>query len=70
MPIPAVRGDITSSDGTVLAMTVQTDQVTADPPEIRQSMKAAESAAGQGGSRARPAAADEAVRRTPLAAPS
>ena len=38
VPIPAVRGDITSSDGTVLAMTVQTDQVTADPPEIRQSM--------------------------------
>jgi cell division protein FtsI (penicillin-binding protein 3) len=29
--IPAVRGSITSSDGTVLAMTVQTDLVYADP---------------------------------------
>ena len=31
IPIPAVRGAITSSDGTVLAMTVQTDMVYADP---------------------------------------
>lgn len=31
IPIPAVRGSITSSDGTVLAMTVQTDLVYADP---------------------------------------
>jgi cell division protein FtsI (penicillin-binding protein 3) len=31
IPIPAVRGSITSSDGTVLAMTVQTDMVYADP---------------------------------------
>ncbi len=36
LPIPAVRGEITSSDGTVLAMTVQTDQVAADPPLIKQ----------------------------------
>jgi cell division protein FtsI (penicillin-binding protein 3) len=32
--IPAVRGRITTSDGTVLAMTVQTEQITADPGEI------------------------------------
>ncbi len=32
--IPAVRGSITSSNGTVLAMTVQTDAVTADPVQI------------------------------------
>jgi cell division protein FtsI (penicillin-binding protein 3) len=31
---PAVRGDITSSDGSVLAMTVQTETVYADPPLI------------------------------------
>jgi cell division protein FtsI (penicillin-binding protein 3) len=36
VPIPAVRGAITSSDGTVLAMTVQTDQVAADPPVIKE----------------------------------
>jgi cell division protein FtsI (penicillin-binding protein 3) len=35
LPIPAVRGAITSSDGTMLAMTVQTDQVAADPPLIK-----------------------------------
>jgi cell division protein FtsI (penicillin-binding protein 3) len=34
LPIPSLRGEITSSDGTVLAMTVQTDQVAADPPLI------------------------------------
>jgi cell division protein FtsI (penicillin-binding protein 3) len=32
--IPAVRGDITTSDGTVLAMTVQTYTVFADPVQI------------------------------------
>ena len=32
--IPAVRGTITSSDGKVLAMTVQTDLVFADPAQI------------------------------------
>ncbi len=31
IPIPAVRGGITTSDGTVLAMTVQTYTVFADP---------------------------------------
>ena len=37
--VPAVRGAVTTSDGTVLAMTVQTDQVTADPPQIKHSMR-------------------------------
>ncbi len=32
--IPAVRGSITTSDGRVLAMTVQTDLVFADPAQI------------------------------------
>ena len=32
--IPAERGTITTADGTTLAMTVQEDQVTADPPQI------------------------------------
>jgi cell division protein FtsI (penicillin-binding protein 3) len=32
--VPTVRGSITTSDGTVLAMTVQTDQVSADPALI------------------------------------
>ena len=34
IPIAAVRGDITTSDGTVLAMTVQTYTVFADPVQI------------------------------------
>jgi cell division protein FtsI (penicillin-binding protein 3) len=34
IPIPAERGSITTADGTTLAMTVQEDQVTADPPQI------------------------------------
>ena len=33
--VPAMRGSITTADGTTLAMTVQTDQVTADPPTIK-----------------------------------
>ena len=37
LPIPAVRGQIVSSDGTVLALTVQTDLVYADPVMIEQS---------------------------------
>src|SRR5580693_216017 len=37
--IPVVRGSITSSDGTVLAMTVQTDLVYADPAEIPQAQR-------------------------------
>jgi cell division protein FtsI (penicillin-binding protein 3) len=32
--VPAVRGSIVTSDGTVLAMTVQTDTVIADPQQI------------------------------------
>jgi cell division protein FtsI (penicillin-binding protein 3) len=32
--VPAVRGSITTADGTTLAMTVQEDTVTADPPQI------------------------------------
>ncbi len=35
-PVPAMRGSVTTADGTTLAMTVQTDQVTADPPTITQ----------------------------------
>ncbi len=34
---PAVRGEIVSSDGTVLAMTMRTDTVYADPPLIKKS---------------------------------
>jgi cell division protein FtsI (penicillin-binding protein 3) len=40
VPIPAVRGSITSSDGAVLAMTVQTDLVFADPPQIPARLRA------------------------------
>jgi cell division protein FtsI (penicillin-binding protein 3) len=32
--VPAIRGGIVSADGTPLAMTSQTDTVTADPPQI------------------------------------
>jgi cell division protein FtsI (penicillin-binding protein 3) len=45
IPVPTVRGSITSSNGTVLAMTVQTDTVIADPvqiPAARRSQLAAE----------------------------
>jgi len=38
--IPAVRGSITSSDGKVLAMTVQTDLVFADPVLIKAARRA------------------------------
>ncbi|MBO0771059.1 MAG: penicillin-binding protein 2, partial [Actinobacteria bacterium] len=34
VPLPAMRGSITSADGTILAMTVPDDIVTADPPQI------------------------------------
>ena len=40
IPIPAVRGEITASDGTVLAMTVRTDLVFADPPLMPPSKRA------------------------------
>jgi cell division protein FtsI (penicillin-binding protein 3) len=41
IPIPAVRGTITSSDDKVLAMTVQTDLVFADPALIPAARRAA-----------------------------
>jgi len=37
--IPVLRGSITSSDGTVLALTVQTDLVYADPAQISQAKR-------------------------------
>lgn len=40
--VPAVRGSITAADGTPLAMTVQTDTVTADPPQIKGPQQRAE----------------------------
>jgi cell division protein FtsI (penicillin-binding protein 3) len=45
IPIPVVRGSITSSDGTVLAMTVQTDLIYADPVLISQDKRAQVAAA-------------------------
>jgi cell division protein FtsI (penicillin-binding protein 3) len=39
IPIPVVRGSIVSSNGTVLAMTVQTDKVFADPVQIPQARR-------------------------------
>src|SRR5204862_8057748 len=33
--VPAERGSITTADGATLAMTVQTDTVTADPTQVR-----------------------------------
>jgi cell division protein FtsI (penicillin-binding protein 3) len=38
-PIPVLRGSITSSDGTILAMTEQTDLVYADPVQIPQAKR-------------------------------
>ena len=43
--VPAVRGSITSADGTTLAMTVQTDLVHADPPMITQAKRSFSSVA-------------------------
>jgi len=43
--VPAVRGKIISSDGTVLAMTMQTDTVYADPPMIKMYATLANTAA-------------------------
>jgi cell division protein FtsI (penicillin-binding protein 3) len=39
IPIPAVRGEITASDGTPLAMTARTDLVFADPPLMKASAR-------------------------------
>jgi cell division protein FtsI (penicillin-binding protein 3) len=44
-PVPVVRGSIVSSDGTVLAMTVQTDLVYADPAQIAASTRPHDAAA-------------------------
>jgi cell division protein FtsI (penicillin-binding protein 3) len=38
--VPSVRGSITTADGTVLALTVQTDTVTADPPQMTRAQRA------------------------------
>lgn len=43
--VPAVRGEILSSDGAVLAMTMQTDTVYADPPMIKTYATLADAAA-------------------------
>jgi cell division protein FtsI (penicillin-binding protein 3) len=40
LSIPTVRGSISTSDGTVLALTVQTDEVVADPALIAQDKRA------------------------------
>jgi cell division protein FtsI (penicillin-binding protein 3) len=34
LPIPTIRGSITTSDGTILAMTVQTEDIAADPAQM------------------------------------
>jgi cell division protein FtsI (penicillin-binding protein 3) len=39
IPLPAVRGSISTADGTTLAMTVQTDLIYADPPMIIKAKK-------------------------------
>jgi cell division protein FtsI (penicillin-binding protein 3) len=44
VPLPTVRGSITTSDGTVLAMTVQTDLVFGDPAEIPRGQQPAAAA--------------------------
>jgi len=54
--IPAVRGSITASNGAVLAMTVQTDSVIADPLQIPARQRA-EVAARLAGPLGKPAAA-------------
>ena len=46
IPLPAVRGTIYGADGQVLAMTLETYTVTADPPQIADQPKAAQELAG------------------------
>ena len=46
LPLPAVRGTIYGADGQILAMTVETYTVTADPPQIADTEKAAQQLAG------------------------
>jgi cell division protein FtsI (penicillin-binding protein 3) len=60
IPIPVVRGSIVSGDGTVLAMTVQTDLVYADPALIPQARRP-QVAAALAGPLGRTAAAIEAL---------
>ena len=46
IPLPAMRGTIYGADGQVLAMTVETYTVTADPPQIADKPHAAQELAG------------------------
>ena len=46
IPLPAMRGTIYGADGQVLAMTVETYTVTADPPQIADKPLAAQELAG------------------------
>jgi cell division protein FtsI (penicillin-binding protein 3) len=46
IPLPAVRGTIYGADGQVLAMTVETYTVTADPPQLTNPQLAAQELAG------------------------
>jgi cell division protein FtsI (penicillin-binding protein 3) len=41
IPLPAMRGSITTADGTILAMTIPKDTVTADPPQLTGKTRAA-----------------------------
>jgi cell division protein FtsI (penicillin-binding protein 3) len=47
IPIPAIRGGISTADGTPLAVTVPQDTVTADPPQLRGVTPAATAAMRQ-----------------------
>ena len=42
IPVPALRGEITAADGSVLAMTLETDEVTANPTQIPAAKLASE----------------------------
>jgi len=46
IPLPAMRGAIYGADGQVLAITVETYTITADPPQIANKPKAAQELAG------------------------
>ena len=46
IPLPAMRGTIYGADGQILAMTVETYTVTADPPQIADKPRAAQELAG------------------------
>jgi cell division protein FtsI (penicillin-binding protein 3) len=68
VPIPAVRGTITSSNGTVLALTVQTDLVAADPQDIPRTARS-QVASELAGPLAMPAAAILSLLNNPPAGP-